>query len=313
MNASYEFKPSQRAGLTFHMGAIAVLGIITGIGLWQAGLADISLVFVLYLLPALVGVVAMPFLAYRLMALRRAFYRLERDGITLRWGLRSEDIPIDSVQWVRPMAELGGTLPLPWLRWPGAVVGSRRLPGGGSVEFMADDSQRLVLIGTQRGIFAISPEDPATFLSTYNRLTELGSLSPLPARSVYPTFLLARVWRRRSVRAMFLIGLALNLLLLTWVILVAPTRGQIVLGFQRGAEPLPAVQLLLLPVLSSFFFLVDFFAGLFFYRRSVLLLATPAGARATRAPNMILAYLLWIFGVLTPLLFFVAVSFILLS
>ncbi len=313
MVTSYEFRPRHTAGMIFHLGVIAILGAITAWGLWQASLADNSLIFVLSLLPAILAVVLIPFLAYRLQALRGAFYLLERDGISLRWGLRSEEIPIDSVLWVRPADELGGALPLPWLYWPGAVLGTRQRAGSTPVEFMASQTQQLVLVATQKRIYAISPGDPAVFLSTYHRLTELGSFSPLTARSVYPTFLLARVWRRRTARYLLLTGLAINLLLLAWVFLVAPQRGQVNLGFQRGGEPQPAIQLLLLPVLSSFFFLVDFIGGLFFYRRGVLLLAMPAGAGTARAPNMVLAYLLWGSGFLTALLFFVAVAYILLS
>jgi hypothetical protein len=181
------------------------------------------------------------------------------------------------------------------------------------VEFMASETRQLVLIATPKGLFAISPDDPAAFLSTYHRLIELGSFSPLKARSVYPTSLLARLWRRRTARYLLLAGLAINLLLLAWVILVAPSRGQVILGFQRGGEPQPAIQLLLLPVLSSFFFIVDFIGGLFFYRRGVLLLATPPSTGVARAPNMVLAYLLWGSGFITALLFFAAVAFILLS
>jgi hypothetical protein len=299
--------------MIFHLGAIAILAAAAAWGLWQASLTDSVPVFVLFLLPALVAVFIVPLLAYRLQALRGAFYLLERDGIVLRWGLRSEEIPINNVLWVRPASELGGALPLPWLRWPGAVVGTRARDGGVPVEFMASESQQLVLIATQKSMFAISPPDPAAFLSTYHRLTELGSFSPLKARSVYPTFLLARVWRRRTARYLLLAGLAINLILLAWVLTVAPLRGQVILGFQRGGEPVPAIQLLLLPVLSGSFFLVDLIGGLFFYRRGVLLLATPAGTGPAPAPNMVLAYLLWVSGIITALLFFSAVAYILLS
>src|SRR5574341_880246 len=106
------------------------------------------------------------------------------------WGLRSEEIPSSAVLWVRPAAELGDNLPLPWLRWPGAVIGLHQRAGDASVEFMASETQQLVLIATPKGIYAISPDDPAAFLSTYHRLNELGSFSPLKARSVYPTSLL---------------------------------------------------------------------------------------------------------------------------
>jgi hypothetical protein len=313
MMTSYEFRPRRTAGMIFHLGAIAILAAFAAWGLWQASLTDNGLVFVLSLIPALIAVSLVPLLAYRLQALRGAFYLLERDGIKLRWGLRSEEIPIDSVLWVRPAAELGDNLPLPWLRWPGAVIGTHRQAKGAPVEFMASETGQLVLIATPKGLYAISPDDPAAFLSTYHRLTELGSISPLKARSVYPTNLLARLWRRRTARYLLLAGLAINLLLLAWVILVAPMRGEVILGYQRGGKPLPAIQLLLLPVLSSVFFILDFVGGLFFFRRGVLLLATPAGAGTPRAPNMVLAYLLWSSGLITALLFFAAVAYVLLS
>lgn len=295
------------------MGAIAILAAVAAWGLWQASLTDSGLIFVLSLIPALIAAVVVPFLAYRLQALRGAFYLLERDGIILRWGLRSEEIPINDVLWVRPASEAGGALPLPWLRWPGAVIGTRTREGDVPLEFMASGTEKLVLIATHKGTFAISPPDPAAFLSAYHRLTELGSFSPLKARSVYPTFLLARLWRRRTARYLLLAGLVINLLLLAWVVLIAPLKGQVMLGFQRGGEPVPAIQLLLLPVLSSFFFLVDFIAGLFFYRRGVLLLVIPSGTGPAPAPNMVLAYLLWGSGLITALIFFSAIAYILLS
>jgi hypothetical protein len=150
-------------------------------------------------------------------------------------------------------------------------------------------------------------------LTAYQRLTELGSLSPLTARSVYPSFLLARLWRTPSARALLLGGLALNLLLLAWVILVAPGRGEVMLGFQRGGEAVPGIRLLLLPVLSSFFFLIDFFVGLFLYRRSLYPKASSGASYLPPAPYSVLAYLLWGSGALTPLLFILAVAFIFMS
>ncbi len=310
MNGGYEFRPPLRMGALFQFGAITVLAIMAGWGLWRASQAEIGLSFVLYLLPTLLAVVIGPLLVYRYLALRGASYRLERDGISLRWGLRAEDIPIDTVSWVRTASELGRSLPLPWLRWPGAMLGVRRLPNGTTIEYMAADLQRLVLVATTQCVYALSPEDPSAFLAAYQRLTEMGSLTPLAARSVHPTFLLARIWRTASARYLLLGGLALNLFLLVWVTAVAPGRAQVILGFQRGGETMPGIRLLLLPVLSSFSFLVDFFVGLFFYRRDVV---HQADIPPERAPYLVLAYLLWGSGVLTPLLFIAAVVWILLS
>ncbi|MEW5870450.1 MAG: PH domain-containing protein [Chloroflexota bacterium] len=298
MKAELTFRPEQRLGLVFHVVAIAVLAAAAGLGLWQAMGASVGPVFLMYLLPGLMAAAATPLLAYRAYALRTAVYTLEREGIRLRWGLRLEDIPMDAVKWVHRAAELRMALPLPRLRWPGSVVGVQRAAGLGEVEFMAGDARQLVLIGTPGRVYAISPANPAAFLNGFQRVTEMGSLSPLPARSLYPTVLLRRVWADRPARALLLGGLALSLLLLIWVSLAIPGRSQVSLRFLPDGMPgelIPSVRLLL-PVLNAIFYLVDVLLGLFFFRRS---------------DSQPLAYLLWGSGALSPVLFLVGTFFIL--
>jgi hypothetical protein len=305
VNSVFISHPPRRLGLVFQGGAIAALAAAGLWGLWQATQARFGPVFLLYLLPALLAFALVPILAYRAYAMWRAAYVLERDGLRLNWGLRAEDIPMDTVKWVRPAGELQPPLPLPILRWPGAVLGVRRLPDGGQVEFLAAQSRPLVLVATSDRIYAISPHDPGEFLHTFQRFTELGSLTPFPARSIYPTFLLARVWASRPARYLLLAGLALSLILLVWVTLIIPARTDISLGFAADGSPddrVPSVQLLLLPVLNSFFFLADVLGGLFFYRAE-------GGPQAN--VKMPLAYVLWGSGVLTALLFLGAVYAIL--
>lgn len=69
------------------------------------------------------------------------------------------------------------------------------------------------------------------------------------------------------------------------------------LGFRPGfiGDAVPSVRLLL-PVLNTGFFMVDFFAGLFFFRKP---------------ESQALAYLLWSGAALTALVFLGAVLFIL--
>ena len=293
------FQANRRVGLAFHLLVILLLLAGTVVGLLQATRASIGPVFLLYLLPVLVSAALIPVLGYYGYALYRSSYMLQRDGVHLHWGLRIEDIPMDIIRWVHPLEELDGALFLPWLHWPGALVGRRSSPGLGEVEFMASSRGSLILIGTTEKTFAISPEDPQGFLATYQRLNELGSLRPLPARSVFPTFLLVRVWSSRPARALLLTGLGLSLLLLIWVSLAIPTRTQVTLGFDASGiprDPIPAVRLLLLPVINSMVFLVDTLLGFYFYREAE---AQP------------LAYLSWAGGVISPLLFLVSVFFIL--
>jgi hypothetical protein len=296
---TYTFEPPRRLGTIVHLVAIAVLLAGGSWGLWRAVNASVGLVFLLFLLPFLLAVFLVPLLAYRLYVLHFSSYVLARDYLRLRWGLRLETLAMAEVIWVRPADELARKLPLPWLRWPGSVMGQRRLPNGMVVEFMASRSSRLLLLAGAEGLFAISPADPAAFLQAYRRLNELGSLSPPPPQSIYPTFLLARVWEARPTRFLLISGALLSLALLAWASLAAPSLESVSLGFAASGTPrppIPGIRLMLFPVLNSFFFFVNSLLGLFLFRRD---------------ENRPLAYLLWASSVLVTILFLIATSIVL--
>jgi hypothetical protein len=298
MNESFVFTPPRRFGMVFHGMALLALGAGGAWALWRAANAEIGPLFLIYLFLALLAVSALPLVAYRAYALQSASYALERDGIRLRWGLRIQVIPMDEVIWVHTAVELSKPMPLPWLRWPGAVVGVRHLPGEREVEYMSASVRQLIFIATESRLYAISPQDPGAFLNAFRRSTEMGSLSPLPARAQHPVALFTQVWSTTGTRALLLTGLILCLVLLVWVSLAIPSRDQVHMGFYPDGSPgalVPAPQLLLLPVLCALFYVIDFFLGLFFYRR--------VEARP-------LSYLLWVSGALTPLLSLVAMYFI---
>jgi hypothetical protein len=297
VNDYHEFRPPVQRGLIFQVVCGLILLAGGAVSFWKAAQSEVGPVFLLYLLPVLGVAASLPLLAYRAYALMRAAYVLERNGLRLRWGLRQEDIPMDRVRWVRP-ARQGDNLPLPPLRWPGAMVGVRRLPDGLPIEFLAAQSWPLMLVATSRRVYALSPADPARFLEVYQDYAELGSLSPLPARSVYPSFLLARAWSAPVARTLLLAGFILSLLLLAVVSLIIPARPEVSLGFKAQgdpAAPIPSIQLLLLPLLNIFFYVGDALAGLVFFRRD---------------EKHLLAYLLWGSSLFTGLLFLAGVYFI---
>ena len=219
---------------------------------------------------------------------------------------------MDKVLWANPASEMEPAVPLPLTRWPGSVLGTRRTKEGIQVEFFAAQVSSLVLVATQERVFALSPEDPQAFLDTFEQLVQMGCLSPLPARSISPSFLLARFWRDRTARALLLVGAGLSLALLVWVSLIIPGQEQVSLDLTADGLPLdfvPSIQLLLLPAINLVFFGTDFLLGLFFYRRT-----DPQRQESDQRPGQlqarILAYLLWSNGVLTALLFLGAVYFI---
>jgi hypothetical protein len=273
---------------------------VTGVfGLLKAASANIGPMFLLALLPVFLALTLVPVLIYHFLALRSASYTVMRDGIILDWGLRSEEIPMPSVLWVRPARELRKGLPLPWVYWPGAVRGVRRFGGSGQIEFMASTTRNLILIATPGRVFAISPADPNDFLDTFHRVAELGSLAPIPAKSLRSQLLFGRVWSSKPARVFILIGGLLTLTLLVWVSMVIPRLSETFLGFLPDGsprEPVPPVQLFLIPVLNGMIYLVDLMIGLFFYRRY---------------ENHLFAFLVWGFGMVVPMIFLLDVFFIL--
>jgi uncharacterized BrkB/YihY/UPF0761 family membrane protein len=93
-------------------------------------------------------------------------------------------------------------------------------------------------------------------------------------------------------------GLLVTLLLLVLVSLYIPSNPAISLGFNPDGSPsekVPSIYLLLIPVLNSIFYFANAVFGLYLFR---------AEERQT------LAYLLWGSGLLTAILFIIAVIFI---
>jgi hypothetical protein len=252
-----------------------------------------------YLALILLFLITVPYLFYRLYALHRSAYTLERGGITLQWGWRTEILPMDQINWVYRDNDLEQAPKPPAVHWPGAVTGIRKFQRGPVVEFLASRTNQLVIISTTERYYAISPRYVDEFLATYQDLIELGSLQPLSVISIQPTRVITEISTNRVSLGLILAGLVLSSSLVIWVLQVIPSRETISLGFRPNGLPresLDSVRLILFPILNSTAFLANLVLGLFLYR-------TPQ--------NRALAYILWITGIVTALLFHLGLIFIL--
>ena len=292
------FPPDRRLGLFVHALLIAMLVAVSIFGLVNLSKAAVGLFFVLYLLLALLAFIPIPFLGYRAYALLRADYYIDRDSLAMLWGLRIEDIPLTDIEWVRPASDLTRPLLLPYLRLPGAILGTRRHPDLGLVEYIASNPRNLILIATSKRIFAISPRNAAGLVQTFARATEMGSLTPTEAKSIYPSFIITQAWDSPFARFLWISGILLNLGLIAWVSLLIPSLTQIPFGFNPFGAPNEIVsssQLILLPLVSGLMFVVGITAGLYFYRWD------------RQRP---LAFIVWGSSTLCAVLFIVAVLFL---
>ena len=291
------FLPPRQRGTLIHSILLALLSGITIWGFLGVSSAEVGPTFMVYILMTLIAALPIPIIGYRLYALLRASYSLERETLRLFWGLRVEEIPLTDIEWVRPASDLTVPLRLPAFRLPGSVLGLRRHPDLGVVEFLASDANELLLVATAKRVFAISPKDARRFAREFQLATELGSLSPAQASSTYPSFIVAEAWKSLLARYLWISGILLNVGLLAWTSFLVPSLNGIPLGFDiHGVAqgPFPAVQLMLLPLISAALFLVGLILGLYFYRWE---------------EQRILAFIIWISGTVTSILFLIAVLF----
>jgi hypothetical protein len=288
------FYPARRRGLIFNAAAAVFLaGAALGVFLlvYQSGSGS---EFVFGILVSLLLAAPLPLLVYRAFALVQGHYILDRDGLRLRWGLRAEDIPLPQIEWVRPAAEMGFRLPLPFLNWPGAIIGTRRVEGLGLVEFLAGERRGLLLVATPAKIYAISPGEPRLFERAFYKIIEFGSLTPIPSYSALPVAFAWRVWNDRLGRGLLLSGFLLGIALFVAAGLTIPGRESVSLGYdalRQPLEPISADRLLLLPVINGVGYAFDLILGLFFY------------GRPHQRP---VAYVLWATSLIMPALLLLA-------
>jgi hypothetical protein len=180
---------------------------------------------------------------------------------------------------------------------PGSILGLRRHPDLGLVEFLASDVNSLLLVATAKHVFAISPKDPRRFAREFQLATELGALARSEAFSTYPTFIVAEAWKSLLTRYLWLSGLLLNIGILAWTSILVPDLESISLGFDATGVahgPFSPIQLMLLPFISFILFIVGWIAGLYFYRWE---------------EQRILALIIWASSTITGILFLVSIFF----
>ena len=297
MNVGH-FPPPKRRGLIVHGAIILVLTIVAVIAFINLSRADVGPAFLISLLVGLFTFAPIPLFVYRAYSLLRADYYMDRESLAINWGLRVENIPLTDIEWIRSINDLTRPLVLPALSLPGGLLGVRRHPDLGVVEFLASDPNKLLLIATAKRIFVISPEDPGSLSQTFARATELGSITPVEARSVYPSFIVTQAWTSGLARYLWLTALFLNLGLFIWASLIIPSTPRVALGPQfvgSALETVPSSQLIVFPLASLLLSVGGWIAGLYFFRWD---------------RERVLAFIVWGSSTLTSLLFLLAVLFI---
>jgi hypothetical protein len=294
MSESAVFAPEKKKGLTLHIFLAVVLAGGGTALLWLGLNRAVNGLVILYLFGALIPLAALPFVVYRTYALMHASYTIERDGLSIRWGLRKEDIPFTELEWIRPMGEMTEELDLPSFSMPGAYLGKIDHADLGEVEFIASDTDSMVVIASFDHIFVLSPENPDKFINSFSRALEMGSISPIEAFSAKPAEFMRSIFADRFARTSLVVSLSLTLLLIVLTSLLIPLQPFVSMGIDASGQPLEPIasnRLLILPLLGSFSLVMDWVLASFFYRHP---------------EQRIVSYTIWAAASVTPLLLTIA-------
>jgi len=293
------FYPPKQMGTIIHLLLMVIFSAAGGWGIWGVSKAEVAPQLIPYIALIVLFLATVPYLIYTLYALHRSEYILERGGIKLHWGWRSESLPMEDVDWIYRMEDLETAPHFPIVHWPGAVTGVRRFQRGPEVEYLAAGTNGLVIIASGEKYYAISPNNIHEFLSTFHELTEMGAISPLSSESVQPALILSEVFMIKPILWIIIFGGVLSISLLIWTLRVIPSRDLIFLGFTPTGVPhesLDSVRLVLFPILNTTAYLANLILGLFLFRNE---------------EKRFLAYLLWASSVLVAILFHIGIFFIL--
>ncbi len=265
-----EFTPARQRGVILNAGFLLLFMTASGGFLMLSMAQETRGFFILYLVGCVGAFLPIPVLLYRLFALLRAKYVLDRDGLHIQWGLRAEDIPMHEIEWLRTTNEMPYSIPLPRFSSPGSIIGIQQSEELGEMEFIASDASSLLLVACRAKVLVLSPKDIPGFQRAFNRFAEMGSIAPIQPHSSNVELLLTSILKDKYVRSFTLGGLVLSIGLLLAVSFIIPARETINLGFNPTAEaiePAPSERLLLLPLFSLFMLAADVGLGSYLFRK----------------------------------------------
>jgi hypothetical protein len=190
-------------------------------------------------------------------------YALDEKGLSIRWGLIRQFIPLNRIERCVPgrevrLSEIRG------INWWGYHVGRASVAGIGDVLFYSSHQSpwELIYIVTSSGSYAISPENSVRFTTELQRLqrSEAAAAEEAPRqRAEHPLVAIYPFWLDRHGQALALIAVLANVALFGFIFavypgladelnLAFPPLGQTELRPKREVLQIPATALALLTV-----------------------------------------------------------------
>ncbi|MHB8807102.1 MAG: PH domain-containing protein [Anaerolineaceae bacterium] len=254
MNGEQVFRlPTKKAVLNILILCLLLGGLSTGsiliaVSMQNAGYRILGYIFsILFSLPIF-------FFLFQLFQIARSKYKIDRDGLTVFWGLQKMVIPIQEIEWIRPYDQMGYTIPLPSLEKIGILSGRIFFGDLGDIFFFATSQQNAFLIGTSQEVLFLSPADAEAFQKGIQEAVYLGSITPLERKSIQ---IESPVNTVRSNPALYLpigIGIFLTLVLFVLFGFVINIKDSIRVGLVLFE---PASGVIILPIITAIFNIIN--------------------------------------------------------
>jgi hypothetical protein len=260
---------------------LLVIGVIVGVDglllnlLVGESIRDQQINFLTFLM-ALIVLFSVPVLllaVYQTVSLVTLRYRLDRNGVFVRWFGSEQIIPIRDIQRIIPGRQLGGGIVRRrGLRWPGHERGVGLVPGIGRTRFLA--SRPLVgqlLLVTPGKAFGISPRDPDGFVKAFEARQSLGPNRLLEQEVHRARWLTWPLWADSTAWTLLGAAAAINLGLFGYLAALFPGLDfQLPLHFNRlgQADRIGTkMELFDLPIIGLIILGTNLALGLLLYRR----------------------------------------------
>lgn len=268
--AAFTYAPSRWKGIFFLTFTCTLLTGLEVFLIRRFDLTQVSLQFFLMLIALIIFGIPLVFLLYRLFSLIFSFYRLERDGLHIQWGLRTEVIPLSAIEWIRSPREMTEDVPWSVLPMPGAYLGTVGVGDHTTYEFLASDMGKMLFVGTSRYIYAISPQSTSGFLTGFERMLQMGVLSDPEWTTARPGNWLLEAWRDRTGRVSTILSMILLAALYIWTGSRFQTRGsEAVTSYEiEGASGNTiVVTLLTIPMIATVLWLFGSALGMLIFQQ----------------------------------------------
>lgn len=237
--------------------------------IWQVNLPLYGNVLGLLAFLAIAGA-----LVYRIAGALTLSYALDRNGLYIMWLGNRAVVPLDQIHSV-DIGVVATRMPWRALQGIGYYWGQGRMADGTRLHLFATrPPSRCLVVYTTGEAYAISPADHEAFVQDLEQRRNLGATKPL-AMAIEPSrIFLYAFWNDRTVRALLLAALALNLLVLALLAArypeLAPTVHMRFNAAGQVAELRPRHQVLFLPLAAFGLTLLNTVLGLSLYRRQQL-------------------------------------------